>query len=196
MYYIYAYIDPRTDLPFYIGKGKNSRKFDHLKDTGPNPENKAKSAIIQELKELGLIPVIIELEKNIADEDHAYLLEDFYIRTHGRRGLDPEGILTNICLGNHPPKPIWTPEKRAARRIWNNAFWTAERRIAHGLTTKGNKGGAITAGTVNVTDRFGHSKRIPKSTYDIMSRPKSMSDWEYVSVTSSESKRRKEQNTP
>ena len=32
MYYIYEYIDPRTGLPFYIGKGKNKRKYAHIKD--------------------------------------------------------------------------------------------------------------------------------------------------------------------
>ena len=31
-YYVYVYTDPRNDKPFYVGKGKGNRAFDHLKD--------------------------------------------------------------------------------------------------------------------------------------------------------------------
>ena len=65
MYYIYAYIDPRTNLPFYIGKGKDDRKYDHLKETDENTENKEKHRIIEELKSLNLTPTIIDLETEI-----------------------------------------------------------------------------------------------------------------------------------
>ena len=30
--YVYVYIDPRDDKPFYIGKGKGGRLFAHLDD--------------------------------------------------------------------------------------------------------------------------------------------------------------------
>lgn len=31
-YYVYLYIDPRDQRPFYVGKGKNERAFSHLSE--------------------------------------------------------------------------------------------------------------------------------------------------------------------
>jgi hypothetical protein len=112
MFYIYAYIDPRTDLPFYIGKGKDTRKFDHLNEASSKKENKEKFKIIQELGSLNLSPVITELESSIENELMAYNREDYYILKYGRKGIEPNGILTNKTIGGkHPPKPNWTKEK-------------------------------------------------------------------------------------
>jgi hypothetical protein len=38
-YYVYQYIDPRNNLPFYIGKGKGKRYQTHLFETADNTEN-------------------------------------------------------------------------------------------------------------------------------------------------------------
>jgi hypothetical protein len=83
-------------------------------------------------------------------------------------------------------------EWRETHSKWNSTYWTPERRIAHGALTKGNNGGKVSKNTVNVTDKKGLSKRIPKIDYDRMDRPTDITQWEYVSVTSKESKRRKE----
>lgn len=190
MYYIYAYLDPRTNLPFYIGKGKKSRKFNHLKETADNTENHRKHAVIQELKELNLVPTIIELESNIENELMAYNREDYYILYYGRKGIDADGILTNIILGGAPPTPIWTDEKKKAHSNFNKTYWTPERRKQHGLLTKGNTGGLVTRNTVSVVDVDGNTKRIPKEEYDSMERPDAINIWMYVSVSSKEGKRR------
>lgn len=69
-YYVYLYIDPRTDRPFYIGKGKGKRAFGHLKID----DDSDKSRIIRELKKAGLTPKI-ELLKYGLTEKQALLVE-------------------------------------------------------------------------------------------------------------------------
>ena len=197
MYYIYAYIDPRNNLPFYIGKGKDGRKFNHLKEHDNHTENRDKLAILKELKQLGMTPIITELESNIDNELLAYNREDYYILTYGRKGFEPNGILTNKTIGGkHPPTPIWTEEKKKTHSEFNKSYWTPERRKAHGLLTKGNAGGKVTKDTVNVIGLDGITKRIPKSYYDAMDRPTNINTWEYVSVSSKEARRRKQLKHP
>ena len=50
--YVYIYSDPRTDKPFYVGKGRENRAFGHLGDE----RDCEKVAMIEELKALGLLP--------------------------------------------------------------------------------------------------------------------------------------------
>lgn len=69
-YYVYLYIDPRTDRPFYIGKGKGNRAFGHLAADGDSD----KSRIIAQLKKAGLAPKI-ELLKYGLSEAEALLVE-------------------------------------------------------------------------------------------------------------------------
>jgi len=105
MYYIYALIDNRTNLPFYIGKGKteNQRHLDHFKETIDNTDNRHKFFKIQYLREQGYeIPISI-LTDNIIDENVAYEIEASYIKKYGRENIDEGGILTNICLDKRPP---------------------------------------------------------------------------------------------
>ena len=106
MYYIYEYVDPRNNLPFYIGKGSGQRKFGHLKETLESTDNKKKYFKIQKIKSLGMEPIINVIIDNIKDEDLAYKIEDDYILKYGREGFEEGGILTNICLNNRPPLGI------------------------------------------------------------------------------------------
>lgn len=105
MYYIYELIDPRNDLPFYVGKGKveNNRHEDHLKETTEHNSNRHKVFKINAIRDAGLsIPIRI-IEPCIKDEDTAYRIEDYYILKYGRIGYEENGILTNICLNGIPP---------------------------------------------------------------------------------------------
>ena len=69
-HYVYLYVDPRTDKPFYIGKGQNNRVFAHLKDKSDSEKVKR----IEELEELGLTPKI-EILKHSLTKEEALLVE-------------------------------------------------------------------------------------------------------------------------
>jgi hypothetical protein len=114
-YYVYQYSHPVTNIPFYIGKGKKGRCLVHLKETKENTENYKKWCVIESLRNKNLEPIITILSENLT-EIQAYELEEKYILQYGRRDLDEEGILTNICLSNRPPVKIWTDEQRNAAR--------------------------------------------------------------------------------
>lgn len=119
MYYVYALIDVRNNLPFYIGKGLkgNQRHLDHFKETIDNTSNRHKVFKINHLQTCGFnIPVTI-LEDNIIDEMTAYALETGYIKQYGRANIDPGGILTNILLDSRPPNH--TGRKQSSKHIAN-----------------------------------------------------------------------------
>jgi hypothetical protein len=124
-YYVYQYKDPITNLPFYIGKGSKRRMFAHLKETYENTSNVFKWAYIEGLKNKGLEPVI-EIIKDNLSESNAYILEAELIKKYGRKGIDPEGILTNRCEDSNPPsvfgpahhnygKPVQVPDENKRR---------------------------------------------------------------------------------
>ena len=198
MYYIYAYIDPRTDLPFYIGKGKNNRKFDHLKE---QDETSEKVNLIKEIQLVGLEPKIIELESNIENEAIAYNRENYYILIYGRKGFETNGILTNKALHGQPPKPIWDSSRKKRHSEWNKSYWTPERIKEHKeknlvpLSEEGrDKISKSSLGTVSVVDLKGNGLRIPVEVYNNMDRSGPINTHMYVSVSSKEARHRR--NTP
>ena len=156
MYYIYVYIDPRNNLPFYVGKGSGDRKFHHLNETLETTDNREKFYKIQKLKSIGLLPIIETLVDNIEDETIAYQLEDEWILKYGRKRYEKGGGLTNICLGNRPPickgsangmhgKTRTEEEKKKVsaankgKTPWNKGIpRTQEVKDAISLTNKGN----------------------------------------------------------
>lgn len=101
-YYVYQYSDPRTNLPFYIGKGRGNRINKHLTETKENTENYKKWAFIQGLRNNGLEPVVSFVKEQMTSEE-AYKLEDELILKYGRKNIDKNGILTNICINQRPP---------------------------------------------------------------------------------------------
>jgi hypothetical protein len=176
-------------MPFYIGKGKGDRMYHHLKESSSKKENKDKWQIISVLNANGTPPIIKILENNIKTELLAFNREDYYILYYGRKGIDENGILTNKTIGGkQPPTPIWDDKKKQQHSDWNKHYWTNERKLLHPTRHS--------IDTVSVTDKLGVSKRIPKSVYDNMDKSSNINTWEYVSVSSKESKRRKQLNHP
>lgn len=192
MYYIYEYIDPRTNLPFYIGKGKDTRMYDHVRSIQAKRENSNKAQVIQDIIDAGLFPVIREIENNIVIEADAYAREDYYILHYGRKGIDQDGILTNKTLHGHPPTPIWDDAKKQRHSEFNASYWTNERKTAHRVIAKANavKGGLAAKGTVSVIDLNNTTKRIPQADYLAVDKSKPVEQQEFVSTASKEGKRR------
>lgn len=120
-YYVYIYKDPDTELPFYVGKGSGKRYKKHLSETYENTENKKKYAKIKSIQNAGKEP-IIEIVKRFESEDIAYRYETELIQSYGRKDIDDNGILLNICEDNRPPtnkgKTGWVPSEET-RRIWS-----------------------------------------------------------------------------
>lgn len=114
-YYVYAYLDPRKEInkeylginfkyePFYIGKGFANRKFKHLKeyedfDFENSELNKAPRKLlkIRKIFNVGLEPIIIEIDNNLNEKD-AFDLEEIFISEIGR--IEEGGSLFNYRMG-------------------------------------------------------------------------------------------------
>jgi hypothetical protein len=102
IYYVYVYIDPRNNTPFYVGKGCSNRYKRHLLETSESTDNRRKYNKIRKLISLDLQP-IIKFEMINVDEETAYNEEERLIKFYGRKDIDEYGILTNICVSNKPP---------------------------------------------------------------------------------------------
>lgn len=114
MFYVYQYVDPRNNEPFYIGKGTNDRKLDHLKETIDTTINVRKYYKIQSIKSEGFEPIIQELA-TFENEEDAYILEYQLIQKYGRKGIDKNGILMNLTLGCNPPS-------HKGKKWWNDGI--------------------------------------------------------------------------
>jgi hypothetical protein len=96
-YYIYMLIDPRNEKPFYVGKGKGNRVFEHIKH--PNGPGE-KAALIREIMNDKRIdtharaPKVVIVRHGIASESAAFDIEAAIIDA---LGFDH---LTNAVRGN------------------------------------------------------------------------------------------------
>jgi len=96
IFYIYIYYDPITHIPFYVGKGKNNRAWDHLHYSHPR-ENKHMFNKINKIKQQGLLPKIILYRKNLT-EIEVFEQEKFLIKFFGRADKNT-GSLVNMTDG-------------------------------------------------------------------------------------------------
>lgn len=106
MYYVYCYIDPDTNLPIYVGKGKTDRAYVHIKHAKRERKNKNTTRFLNKLETMlreDKHPHIIFIAQNIVDENVAYDIEEAFIKQYGRIGYEDGGILLNICENSRPP---------------------------------------------------------------------------------------------
>jgi uncharacterized protein len=91
-YYVYVYIDPRNYEEFYFGKGKGSRKDQHLTATSDSE----KTLRIAAIREAGLEPIIRVVARDLS-EGEALLIEKTLLWKLGKQ-------LTNISSGHYAEK--------------------------------------------------------------------------------------------
>jgi uncharacterized protein len=88
-YYVYLYVDPRTNEPFYVGKGQGERALAHLRDTSES----LKVTRIKDIQVAGYEPRIDILVHGLPSEEAAFRIEAAVIDAIG-----PEK-LTNAVRG-------------------------------------------------------------------------------------------------
>lgn len=105
IYYVYAYINRKTGLPYYIGKGKGRRAYQKQHNVTV-PKDKSK---------------IIFLETNLSNVG-ACALERRYIRWYGRKNIG-SGILYNRTEGGEGTEGYFhstkTKQKMSKSKIGN-----------------------------------------------------------------------------
>jgi hypothetical protein len=67
--YVYTLVDPRNNLPFYVGKGSGERCNAHVVEAKYYVKRKSlKLNKIRKLMRLGMEPIVIKLEENVSDK--------------------------------------------------------------------------------------------------------------------------------
>lgn len=111
-FYVYIYIDPRNESPFYVGKGSGDRYLQHLKTAKSNSywkdPNKIKINKIRKILSVGLEPTIDIITCN--SEEDSFLLEKSIIEKYGRIDNNT-GVLTNLSDGGEGQSG-WIPDVR------------------------------------------------------------------------------------
>ena len=97
-YYVYMLIDPRDGKPFYVGKGKENRVFQHVEDAKNNPAVSTKKYdTIRDIITAKLDVEHVIICHGLKSEQEAYRIECVFIDTLNYLGYG----LTNAVLGHH-----------------------------------------------------------------------------------------------
>jgi hypothetical protein len=125
IYYVYAYIDPGTGDPFYIGKGHGNRDTMHLR---PGVIKRRGCRFfynrLSKTQRYGITPTIKRLISDV-DEYLAFVYERFFILATGRR-CDPDnlGPLCNLTNGGDGVGGLIMSEvDKAKRAISSTLAW-------------------------------------------------------------------------
>lgn len=95
-FYVYAYYEPDSAVPFYVGKGQGDRAYQHLR---PGVRRQSKTPFHRKIDQMlrdGYTPDIQILAEDLI-EIEAMNLEIKYIKHFGRR--EDGGSLLNITFG-------------------------------------------------------------------------------------------------
>ena len=139
-YYTYALINPFTNQPFYIGKGKKNRAMDHINEalkTSNKESNPNKLNTIREILSNNGKVIIKYIDTNLT-EKLAFELEIFVIELLGRSNNNT-GILTNMTKGGEGCGGENNPNygKRGEDSIWWGRHHTEETKRKQSEKQKG-----------------------------------------------------------
>jgi len=114
-FYVYLLCNPLKEgcPPFYVGKGKDDRCFEHFRDCHAG-QNQHKWRTIKTIESAGL-QVPIHIAWAGTSEEQALWIEQFIIAIHGTR-YDETGILTNLTKGGDGLSG-WIPTEEARRKM-------------------------------------------------------------------------------
>lgn len=179
-YYVYELIDPRTNQPFYVGKGSGNRDLSHFKEAKWVENrwiNKIKCQIINNI-ELSHRQVTIKRVKRDLFEDEAYQLEVELIKKYGKI-IDGSGILSNIAdgggLGNTNGRTVqsYTVSGSLVKSYKNLDYAAADVGVHKSTICAALNGRAVTAGGYRwaydgePVQLSPHGGRVPVSQFNI-----------------------------
>ncbi len=99
-YYVYAYLNPQTNDPFYIGAGHGRRASVHLRPSMRAQRDTLFHREISLLEHYGIIPYIFIIKAELTEEE-AQASEAFLIHLIGTR-MSQTGPLCNLNAGREP----------------------------------------------------------------------------------------------
>jgi hypothetical protein len=99
-FYIYAYIDPHNNEPFYIGKGRGDRAYRHLDPSWHSAQDSPFYRKLYKMLENQHPPGILIIKDGLTEED-AYESETALIQLVGKQ-RDGTGPLCNVYTTNRP----------------------------------------------------------------------------------------------
>jgi hypothetical protein len=127
-YYVYELIDPRSSLPFYVGKGTGKRAWAHAGNERAGREpNPHKAEILGQLRRAGLA-VEVRIVQDGLSETEAFSAER-------RRIYALRGTLTNASKGQQSPTDrsrLWATNMLADIKpfdVWRRAARPTEHDI-------------------------------------------------------------------
>lgn len=164
--YVYTLIDPRNNLPFYVGKGTRGRCYFHMWEARNSEKQTPKLNKIRKIERLGLSVRVCKVEQNVTD-DMAKDLECLLIAEARDIGIE----LTNLTDGGDGALGLKrTPEQIAKSRH----DWTDEQKQKISESLKGERNPnygkpcdearrqAIIKGTTGVKKRTTENMKKPK----------------------------------
>jgi hypothetical protein len=133
-FYVYLYINPITNIPFYVGKGKNNRAFMFEKHN----HNKSLLTHLKNLKKEGYDKNdIVSIYKKNLTEEESLNIEKKLVFKFGKKSEG--GLLFNIIDGgSQPPSQKNKRYKRSEKTVENiKKSWTSNRKLKMSNRLKG-----------------------------------------------------------